>query len=45
MKKELFLGFRKLNDRWRNKRNCRKGDEIERHGRNGRRFIANGTSI
>jgi hypothetical protein len=45
MKKELSLGLKKLNDRERNERNSRKGDEIERHGRSGRCFIAIGASI
>jgi hypothetical protein len=43
--KELSLGLRELNDRERNERNSRKGDEIERHERSLRCFIANGSSI
>jgi hypothetical protein len=45
MEKELSSVLRKLNDRERNERNSRKGNEIERHGRNGRCFIANGASV
>jgi len=45
MKKELSLGLRELNDRDRNERNSRKGEEIERHERRLRCFIAKGASI
>jgi hypothetical protein len=45
LKKELSFGLRKLNDREKNERNGRKGDEIERHGRSVGCLIANGASI